>query len=101
MPRRPDRQIFVTVDWLAAHMHDANLRIMDARFVPSTATHPRGDALYADGHIPGAIFVHWRQDLSTNVPPVPNRLLDAGAFAAQMGQFGVDAATTVIIYDPG
>jgi len=101
MPRHPDRQIFVSVDWLAAHVHDANLRIMDARFAPPTPTYPRGDAVYAAGHIPGAIFVHWRQDLSTNTPPVPNRLLEAEAFAATMGQYGVDAATTVIIYDPG
>jgi thiosulfate/3-mercaptopyruvate sulfurtransferase len=101
MPRRPDRQIFVSVDWLAAHLQDTNLRIMDARMVSPTDAHPRGDALYATGHIPGAIFVHWRQDLSTNTPPVPNRLLDAEAFASAMGQFGVDAATTVVIYDPG
>jgi len=101
MPRRPDRQIFVSVDWLADHLHDANLRIMDARFVPPTDAHPRGDALYAAGHIPGAIFVHWRQDLATNAPPVPNRLLDADAFAVKMGQFGVDAETTVILYDQG
>jgi thiosulfate/3-mercaptopyruvate sulfurtransferase len=101
MPRRPDRQIFVSVDWLVDHLHDANLRIIDARFVPPTAAHPRGDALYAAGHIPGAVFVHWRQDLSTNTPPVPNRLLEAEPFAAKMGQFGVDAATTVVIYDPG
>jgi len=93
--------IFVSVEWLAAHVHDANLRIMDARFVPPTAAHPRGDALYAAGHIPGAIFVHWRQDLSTNTPPVPNRLLDAEAFAAKIGQFGVDVETTVVVYDPG
>jgi thiosulfate/3-mercaptopyruvate sulfurtransferase len=101
MPRHPDRQIVVSVDWLAAHMQDANLRIMDARFVPPTAAYPQGDALYAAGHIPGAIFVHWRQDLSTNTPPVPNLLLDAEAFAAKMGQFGVDATTTVVVYDPG
>ena len=101
MPRRPDRQIFVSVNWLAEHLHDANLRILDARFVPPTAAAPQGDALYAAGHIPGAIFVHWRQDLSTNTPPVPNLLLDAEAFAAKMGQCGVDAATTVVVYDPG
>ena len=54
----------------------------------------------AAGHIPGAIFVHWRQDLSTNTPPFPIRL-EAEAFAAKMGQFGVDAGATVVIYDPG
>ena len=101
MPRRLDRQIFVSIEWLVDHLHDATLRIMDARFVPPTAAHPRGDAVYAAGHIPGAIFVHWRQDLSTNTPPVPNRLLEAEAFAAKMGQCGVDAETTVVIYDPG
>jgi thiosulfate/3-mercaptopyruvate sulfurtransferase len=101
MPRHPDRQIFVSVDWLAKHLHDANLRIMDARFVPPTDAHPRGDALYAAGHIPGAIFVHWRKDLATNASPVPNLLLDAEAFADKMGAFGVDAKTTVILYDPG
>jgi thiosulfate/3-mercaptopyruvate sulfurtransferase len=57
--------------------------------------------LYAAGHIPGAIFVHWRQDLSTNTPPVPNLLLDAETFAARIGHFGVDADTTVIVYDLG
>lgn len=101
MPRHPDRQIFVSVDWLAAHMQDANLRIMDARMVPPTDTHPRGDALYAAGHMPGAIFVHWRQDLSVNKPPVPNLLLEAEPFAAKMGQFGVNDETTVVVYDPG
>ncbi|MBM3225223.1 MAG: sulfurtransferase [Candidatus Tectomicrobia bacterium] len=101
MPRHPDRQITVSVDWLAAHLHDANLRIMDARMVSPTDTHPRGDAVYAAGHIPGAIFVHWRQDLSVNAPPVPNLLLDAEPFAAKMGAFGVHADTTVIVCDPG
>jgi 3-mercaptopyruvate sulfurtransferase SseA len=52
--------------------------------------------LYASGHIPGAVFVHWRQDLSVNTPPVPNLLLEAEPFAAQMGQVGVNAETTVI-----
>ena len=32
---------------------------------------------------------------------VCNRLLEAEAFAAKMGQCGVDATTTVIVYDPG
>lgn len=101
MPRHPDRQVFVSVDWLAEHLHDANLRILDGRFVAPTAPKPWGEELYAAGHIPGAIFVHWRRDLSVNTPPVPNLVLDAAPFAAKMGQLGVDAETTVIIYDLG
>lgn len=101
MPRNTERQVFVSVDWLAAHLADNNLRILDARLESPTATHPRGDSLYAEGHIPGAVFVHWRQDLSLDTPPVPNLLLGPEAFATKMGQFGVDAQTTVVVYDLG
>jgi thiosulfate/3-mercaptopyruvate sulfurtransferase len=100
MPRSKERQVFVSVDWLAAHLHD-DLCIIDARLVPPTESHPRGEGLYAEGHIPGAVFVHWRQDLSLNTKPVPNLLLGPEAFATKMGQCGVDAQTTVVVYDLG
>jgi thiosulfate/3-mercaptopyruvate sulfurtransferase len=100
MPRRPDRQVFVSVDWLAEHLSDDNLRILDARYVNPDES-PQGEEMYAAGHIPGATFVHWRRDLSVNTPPVPNLVLGPEAFAAKMSQFGVDADTTVVIYDIG
>ncbi len=100
MPRRPDRQIFVSVDWLAAHLDDDRVRILDARYV-YPQEQPQGEEMYAAGHIPGAIYVHWRTDLSVNTPPMPNKLLGPDAFAAKMGQLGVDAETTVVVYDVG
>ena len=36
-----------------------------------------------------------------DTPPVPNRLLDPEAFAAKMGHLGVDAQSTVVVYDLG
>jgi thiosulfate/3-mercaptopyruvate sulfurtransferase len=101
MPRRPDRQVFVSVGWLAEHLQDDDLRIIDARFVSPNQPRPWGEDLYAAGHIPGAVFVHWRHDLSLNTPPVPNKILDPPAFAARMGRLGVDAHTTVVVYDAG
>ena len=100
MPRRTDRQVFVSVDWLANHLHDADVRIIDARYVPPNE-HPQPEDLYAAGHIPGAVYQHWRKDLSVNTPPVPNLLLGPEAFAAKMGQLGVDEHTTVVVYDLG
>ena len=100
MPRRPDRQVFVSVNWLAEHLHDDDLRIFDARYVEPSAS-PQGEDLYEAGHIPGATFVHWRRDLSVNTPPTPNLVLGPEAFAAKMGQLGVDADTTVVVYDIG
>lgn len=100
MPRRPDRQVFVSVDWLAEHLHDDGLRIFDARYVYPNES-PQGEEMYEAGHIPGATFVHWRRDLSLNTKPVPNLVLGPEAFAAKMGQLGVDADTTVVAYDIG
>lgn len=100
MPRRPDRQVFVSVDWLAEHLDDDNLRIIDARYVYPNES-PQGDEMYTAGHIPGAIYRHWRRDLSVNTPPVPNLLLGPEEFAAKMGQLGVDDQTTVVVYDVG
>ncbi|ETW99805.1 MAG: hypothetical protein ETSY1_13655 [Candidatus Entotheonella factor] len=100
MPRRPDRQVFVSVHWLAEHLHDDNLRIFDARFVYPNES-PQGEEMYEAGHIPGATFVHWRRDLSVNTQPVPNLVLGPEAFAAKMSQLGVDADTTVVVYDIG
>jgi thiosulfate/3-mercaptopyruvate sulfurtransferase len=100
MPRRPDRQVFVSVNWLADHLHDDHLRLFDARYVAPHES-PQGEGLDEAGHIPGATFVHWRRDLSVNTEPVPNLVLGAEAFAAKMSQLGVDADTTVIVYDLG
>lgn len=100
MPRRTDRQVFVSVDWLAEHLDDEQVRIVDARYAYPNEQ-PQGENMYAANHIPGAIFVHWRQDLSLNTPPVPNLLLGPDAFAAKMGDLGVDADTTVVVYDVG
>jgi thiosulfate/3-mercaptopyruvate sulfurtransferase len=101
MPRQQDRQVFVSGAWLAEHLHEADLRIIDGRFVSPQQPKPWGEELYAAGHIPGAVFVHWRQDLSLNTPPVPNKILPPEAFAAKMGQIGVDENTTVVAYDLG
>jgi thiosulfate/3-mercaptopyruvate sulfurtransferase len=100
MPRRSDRQVFVSPEWLEEHLHDDAVRILDARYAyPNEPL--QGEEMYANGHIPGAVFVHWRKELSVNVPPVPNLLLGPEAFASKMGQLGVDADTTVVVYDVG
>lgn len=52
----------IETDWLADHLTDDKLRIVDIRW--------RGDgsgrAMYQAGHIPGAIYLDWHQDLQMN-----------------------------------
>lgn len=92
MPRRPDRQAFVSVNWLAEHLYDDDLRIFDARYVYPHES-PQGKEMYENGHLPGATYVDWQRDLSVNTQPTPNLVLEPEAFAARMGQLGVDADT--------
>jgi len=74
----------VDVVWLAAHLNDPNVRIIDARM-------PFERKLYAAAHIPGAVFVDvFRLPIA---PPM--------AFAVAMGRLGIGNDTSVIVYEPG
>ena len=76
-------EILTDVAWLADHLDDPSVRIVDAR-VPFEAT------LYETAHIPGAVFANTFEA----VPIMPPE-----AFAAAMGRLGIDNDTTVVIYD--
>ena len=53
-------QPLVETEWLAEHLADSNLRIVDMRW--------RGDGsgreVYKTGHILGAIYLDWQRDLN-------------------------------------
>lgn len=92
----------VSTDWLAEHLEDPILRIIDVRgqvFMPED-TEPRYQShypAYLEGHIPGAVFVDWIAQLSDD--PNHLRVAEPLAFARLMGDLGVDSATQVIAYD--
>ena len=52
----------VSTDWLAQHLHDPDLRVVDVRWYLDPAR--RGRDAYAPGHIPGAVFLDVERDLS-------------------------------------
>ncbi|HLL80599.1 MAG TPA: rhodanese-like domain-containing protein, partial [Ktedonobacteraceae bacterium] len=71
----------VETAWLAEHLSDENVRVVDARW--------RGDgtsrALYQQGHLPGAVHLDWQHDLSwTDERGVGYLLLSPEPFAAVM-----------------
>jgi thiosulfate/3-mercaptopyruvate sulfurtransferase len=74
----------VDVEWLAAHLTDPNVRIVDARM-------PFERALYDAAHIPGAVFVD-----TFRLPLAP-----PAAFAEAMGALGIGNDTTVIVVESG
>jgi thiosulfate/3-mercaptopyruvate sulfurtransferase len=87
----------VTTDWLAAHLGDKDLRVVDATwYMPNEAG--SGAADYAAGHIPGAVFfdIDAVADRSTDLP---HMLPTPAAFAEAAGALGLSRDATVVVYD--
>jgi thiosulfate/3-mercaptopyruvate sulfurtransferase len=56
--RRPE--LLATPEWLAENLPRPGMRVVDLRWRPDGT----GRKVYAAGHIPGAAYVDWREDLS-------------------------------------
>ena len=76
----------VTTDWLAGHLGDANLVVAEVDENPD---------LYEEGHISGAVKLHWRQDLQD---PVERDIVDKVTFEQVLGSRGIGNDTAVVLY---
>ena len=76
----------VGTEWLAAHLNDANIRIVESNEDP---------LLYGTGHIPGAINIDWVADLND---PLKRDYLNSAEFGALMSRNGIGKDTTVVFY---
>ena len=52
-------------------------------------------ALYEEGHIAGAVKLHWRDDLQD---PIERDLIEKEQFEQLMARLGISNTTTVILY---
>jgi thiosulfate/3-mercaptopyruvate sulfurtransferase len=96
--------LLAQTDWLAAHLDDPTVRIVDIRGTirPPNAPKPWYAAsreAYQAGHIPGAVFVDWLRDIVDPSAPVKMTVARADQFAALMGRLGIGDEHTVIVYD--
>src|SRR5918997_3580089 len=80
------KAVLVTTEWLAEHAGDANLVVGEVDENPD---------LYDEGHIPGAVKLHWRDDLQD---PVERDLVDRETFERLLGERGIANDTTVVLY---
>ncbi len=89
----------VSTDWLAAHLNDANVKIVDASFkLPGVTPLPIEDYLRA--HIPGAVFFDV-DAVSDHENPLPHMFPSAEQFGRDVGALGIGNGDTVVIYDAG
>jgi len=89
--------LFVSTDWLADHLHDADIAVIDASWYLPTMNRD-GKAEYQAGHIPGA--VHFDIDaIADKSSPLPHMLPSPEAFAKAMGAMGVSEKDHIVVYD--
>jgi thiosulfate/3-mercaptopyruvate sulfurtransferase len=88
---------FVSTDWLASHLQDPDVVVVDASWhMPNAARNAQAE--YLAGHIPGAVFfdIDGIADTSTNLP----HMLPAPAdFARAVGALGISEDLTIVVYD--
>ena len=88
---------FVSTDWLAAHLADPDVAIVDGTWLLA-ATGRDARQEYEAGHIPGAIFFDIDQ-VADRANPLPHMLPTAEAFAEAAGELGIDDQQKIVIYD--
>jgi thiosulfate/3-mercaptopyruvate sulfurtransferase len=81
-----EKPVLVTTDWLAEHGADGVVVVAEVDENPD---------LYEEGHIPGAVKLHWRDDLQD---PVRRDLVDRADFERLLGERGIGNDTTVVLY---
>jgi thiosulfate/3-mercaptopyruvate sulfurtransferase len=88
-----------STEWLADHLHDGDVAIVDASYPPVSVT-PKPDvhANYRAGHIPGAAFfdIDAIADHSTELPhmlPGPKQMSET------VGGLGIADTDTIVVYD--
>ncbi len=89
-------EILATTDWLAEQLGRPGLRVLDLRWRPDG----HAPAVHAVGHIPGAVLIDWRADLSEESPDGDAIVLaNPDQIAAVAERAGISDGTTVVVYD--
>jgi thiosulfate/3-mercaptopyruvate sulfurtransferase len=91
--------VLITPEELAKHLGDPDWIVIDTRH---ELTNPEtGPRVYAEGHIPGACFMHTDYDLSGPKTGKNGRhpLPDIQEFAARLNERGVGPGKRVVVYD--
>jgi thiosulfate/3-mercaptopyruvate sulfurtransferase len=103
MPDAPTTPLVATA-WLAAHLADPRVRIIDIRghVVPPSEPLPhyfnhRAD--YDQSHLPGALFVDWVREITDPADSRHAQIAQPERYAAVMSRLGIAPETLVVAYD--
>lgn len=92
-----DPRTLVSTGWLAAHLKDPDLRVLDASwFMPDTGRDARAE--YGAAHIPGARFFDI-DEISDQRSSLPHMAPPVEKFMSRMRAMGVGDGHQVVVYD--
>jgi thiosulfate/3-mercaptopyruvate sulfurtransferase len=89
-------ELLATPDWLADNLGRPDLRLIDLRWRPDSSA----GAVYAAGHVPGAVHMDWRTAVTGTTEGSDALLLaPPDRLAEVMSGAGVGDGTSVVLYD--
>ena len=90
-------EALVGTDWLAAHLADPHVRVVDSSFkLPGII--PTAWEDYNRGHIPGAVFFDI-DEIADTTSPLPHMLPSPEKFSARVRKLGLGDGNKIVVYD--
>src|SRR6516164_9646188 len=97
----------VETSWLAKHLHDPDLRIVDMRGYVRTvekegiqeAHYEGARGEYEQSHIPGAVYIDWTRDIVNLEDTIKAQIASSQQFAQVMSHSGIGDQHLVVAYD--
>ena len=80
-------EALVTTEWLAEHLDDPKVRILEVDYEPANA--------YELGHIPGSVLIDWKRDINDTVR---RDILSKQQFEQLLSRIGATPETTLVLY---
>jgi thiosulfate/3-mercaptopyruvate sulfurtransferase len=80
------KPVLVSTDWVAEHLENAGVVVAEVDENPD---------LYDEGHVRGAVKLHWREDLQD---PIERDLVEKADFEQLVGRLGIGNDTTIVLY---
>jgi thiosulfate/3-mercaptopyruvate sulfurtransferase len=80
------KDVLVSHEWVSEHLDDPKVVVAEV---------DENTDLYDEGHIPGAVRLHWKDDLQDQLE---RDLIEKAEFEQLMGRLGIANDTTVVVY---
>ncbi len=91
------RDPFVSTDWLADHLSDPDLVVVDGSwYLPAAQRDARAE--YLAGHIPGAVWFDL-DGYADTTSALPHMLMQPDSFGGLVGRLGIGDGMRIVVYD--